>query len=45
MYSISIKPRGTKFTKFTIDTYVYDANMISSIYQQLSIMELSIMQF
>jgi putative lipoic acid-binding regulatory protein len=40
-----ITPRGTKFTKVTIIVTVVSSDVISSIYDQLGKLELSVMQF
>lgn len=38
-------PRGSKFTKVTIQVHVDNADVIASIYAQLEDLELSVMQF
>ena len=40
-----ITPRGTKYTKVTIQLQVESADVITSIYEQLEALELSVMQF
>jgi len=40
-----ITPRGSKFTKVTIQVQVDSADVIASIYDQLEALELSVMQF
>lgn len=42
---VSVTPRGSKYTKITVQANVENASMISSIYEQLQLLELSIMQF
>jgi putative lipoic acid-binding regulatory protein len=45
-YSCTVSPRGTKFTKITIECQVYNANMITTIYDKLkNDIELSVTQF
>jgi putative lipoic acid-binding regulatory protein len=41
----TITPRGRKFTKVSIHKVVVNSEEISSIYEQLSKLELSVMQF
>jgi len=43
--SVTITPRGTKFTKVTCQATVESAIMVAQIYEQLAQMEESIMQF
>ena len=40
-----ITPRGTKFTKVTVQVQVVSSDIIVSIYKQLAKLELSVMQF
>jgi len=40
-----ITPRGSKFTKVTIQVQVHNAAMVASIYDKLEQLELSVMQF
>lgn len=40
-----ITPRGSKFTKVTVQVQVVSSDVISSIYDQLGALELSVMQF
>jgi putative lipoic acid-binding regulatory protein len=44
-YSLQVTPRGSKFTKVSVETTVCSASIITSIYENLKAMELSVMQF
>jgi putative lipoic acid-binding regulatory protein len=40
-----VVPRGTKFTKVSVKVSVESAAMITSIYEELDAMELTVMKF
>ena len=42
---VDMKPRGTKFTKVTIQVEVVSSDIIASIYDELGKLELSVMRF
>ena len=42
---LKITPRGTKFTKLTIEAQVENTVMITSIYEQIQQMTVTVMQF
>lgn len=42
---LSVTPRGSKFTKVTIEAEVHSAQMITAIYSGLEGLEMSVMQF